>query len=490
MTKIASVEKLRLKFPGGESLLFKDLSSSFHKGEKVLFLGPSGCGKSTLLQVLTGLIPNSIEVPMKAEEIQIPDSWGYVFQDPDTQFCMPFVDEEIAFVLENLQVPRSEMKERIHYHLQEVGLKLEDIHTNIQTLSGGMKQRLAIASVMALNPDVLFLDEPTAMLDPEGTEQIWETIKRVGEDKTLLIVEHKLEHVIDIIERIVLFNENGEIIADGDKETVLSEHKQALIEQGIWYPGVWEDYLKRTNKQLPSVESSSQEPLLIVEDFKGYRWKETKIEVPKAEVTAGEWIAVIGENGAGKSTLLHAFMQFIKTTGIYQLEGQPVEKIKKLTNYLTFVFQNPEFQFVTNSVYEEIAYALRLDKVTEQEIDQKVTKLLHTFNLTKQKEQHPYLLSMGQKRRLSVAAAIVKEQKIILLDEPTFGQDAKNTFAMLELIEHWRRQGTTIIMVTHSPEITEHFVTRIWTVEDGRLVSDQTPAKYGSQRTEVVLSAT
>jgi energy-coupling factor transport system ATP-binding protein len=490
MTKIASVKNLRLKFPGGEFLLFKDLSSSFHKGEKVLFLGPSGCGKSTLLQVLTGLIPNSIEVPMKAEEIEIPESWGYVFQDPDTQFCMPFVDEEIAFVLENLQVPRSEMKERIHYHLQEVGLKLEDIHTNIQTLSGGMKQRLAIASVMALSPDVLFLDEPTAMLDPEGTEQVWETIKRVGEDKTLLIVEHKLEHVIDIIERIVLFNENGEIIADGHKETVLREHKEALIEQGIWYPGVWGDYLKRTNKQPSVVQNSGREPLLTLEDFKGYRRKETKIEVPKIEVGAGEWIAVIGENGAGKSTLLHALMKFIKTSGTYELEGQAVEKIKKLANYLTFVFQNPEFQFVTNSAYEEIAYALRIDKVNEKEIDEKVTELLHIFKLTKQKEQHPYQLSMGQKRRLSVAAAIVKEQKIILLDEPTFGQDAKNTFAMLELIEHWRKQGTTIIMVTHSPEIVEHFVTRIWTVSQGCLVSDITPKQYAEQHSELVLSAT
>src|SRR5690606_23422733 len=123
---------------------------SFTEGEKVLLLGPSGCGKSTILQVLCSIIPNTVEIPMKAEEIQIPKTWGYVFQDPDTQFCMPYVDEEIAFVLENLHTPREQMQEKITYFLEQVGLHLDDIHTPIQNLSGGMKQRLAIASVLAL----------------------------------------------------------------------------------------------------------------------------------------------------------------------------------------------------------------------------------------------------------------------------------------------------------------------------------------------------
>jgi energy-coupling factor transporter ATP-binding protein EcfA2 len=272
MTLAAQVEKLRLKFPGGKSLLFKDLSTSFYKGEKVLLLGPSGCGKSTLLQVLSGLIPRSIEVPIKAEAIVTPKSWGYVFQDPDSQFCMPYVDEEIAFVLENLQIPRENMPEKIEELLSMVGLKFDHIHTNINTLSGGMKQRLAIASVLAMDPDVLFLDEPTAMLDPEGTKEIWDIIKKIGSDKTCIIVEHKIDHVVDFVDRIIVFNNNGEIIADGNKEEIFSTYKQEFLQYGIWYPGVWEDYLKTYNKPVQNHLQEHKE-ILVLKDFKGYRKK-------------------------------------------------------------------------------------------------------------------------------------------------------------------------------------------------------------------------
>ncbi|HLR73964.1 MAG TPA: ABC transporter ATP-binding protein, partial [Virgibacillus sp.] len=167
------VKNLRLKFPGEGSLLFKDLSFTVKRGEKVLLLGPSGCGKSTLLQVLSGLIPHSIEIPLTYDAIQLPASYGFVFQDPDTQFAMPYVDEELGFVLENLQVPRQHMDKKINYALQQVGLGSLHPHTLIQHLSQGMKQRLALASVLLLEPDVLFLDEPSALLDPEGTGDIW-----------------------------------------------------------------------------------------------------------------------------------------------------------------------------------------------------------------------------------------------------------------------------------------------------------------------------
>jgi energy-coupling factor transport system ATP-binding protein len=472
MKSIAHVEKLRLKFSGGKSLLFKDLSSTFYQGEKVLLLGPSGCGKSSLLQVLTGLIPNSIDVPMKAESIKIPSSWGYVFQDPDTQFCMPFVDEEIAFVLENLQVPREEMPRKIEELLLKVGLKLDSTHTLINTLSGGMKQRLAIASVMALEPEVLFLDEPTAMLDPEGTKDIWNTIKQICHDKTVIIVEHKIDHVIDFVDRIILFDSKGQIIADGCKEEIFLNYKEEIKAQGIWYPGVWEDYVHERTYQIPEVHEDAME-VLTLDSFSGYRNKESKIHVQNCTVKAGEWIVIVGENGAGKSTLLHALIQFISTTGKYDLVGTDIKHITKLTNYLTFVFQNPEFQFVTNSVYEEIAYSLKIEKVPEQLIVKKVEELLSLFQLENHRNQHPYQLSVGQKRRLSVAASIVSDQKIMLLDEPTFGQDSKNTFALLELIEQYRRNGTTILMVTHDQNIETHFATRVWKIEEGELTCDR-----------------
>ncbi|MBA2871972.1 energy-coupling factor transport system ATP-binding protein [Anoxybacillus calidus] len=480
MEKVAFVEKLRLKFPGRDTLLFKDLSVSFHKGERVLLLGPSGCGKSTLLQVMAGLIPHSIDIPMKVENILIPKKWGYVFQDPDTQFCMPFVDEEIAFVLENLGVPREKMKERINELLELVDLRLPNPHVNIQTLSGGMKQRLAIASTFALNPDVLFLDEPTAMLDEEGTKTVWETIKQIADDKTIIIVEHKIEHVLDFVERIILFNHAGEIVADGEAETIFREYKNVIQQQGIWYPDVWNDYIKN-RLQRPAFHPQTE--ILRLQDFKGYRNKEVKIRIDEAVIYAGEWIAVTGENGAGKSTLLHAIMGLIRTDGICTLYGKAIQKIKNIANHIAFVFQNPEFQFVTNSVYEEIAYTLRLQKGAELEIEDTVTSMLKMFHLEDQKQQHPYQLSMGQKRRLSVAASIVNGQKLLLLDEPTFGQDAKNTFALLELLEEYRRQGSTIIMVTHDEHIVEYFATRRWEIENGCLIRDESLISYRSDST-------
>jgi energy-coupling factor transport system ATP-binding protein len=480
MEKVAFVEKLRLKFPGRDTLLFKDLSVSFHKGERVLLLGPSGCGKSTLLQVMAGLIPHSIDIPMKVENILIPKKWGYVFQDPDTQFCMPFVDEEIAFVLENLGVPREKMKERINELLELVDLRLPNPHVNIQTLSGGMKQRLAIASTFALNPDVLFLDEPTAMLDEEGTKTVWETIKQIADDKTIIIVEHKIEHVLDFVERIILFNHAGEIVADGEAETIFREYKNVIQQQGIWYPDVWNDYIKNRLQRPPF---HPQTEILRLQDFKGYRNKEVKIRIDEAVIYAGEWIAVTGENGAGKSTLLHAIMGLIRTDGICTLYGNSIQKIKNIANHIAFVFQNPEFQFVTNSVYEEIAYTLRLQKGAELEIEDTVTSMLKMFHLEDQKQQHPYQLSMGQKRRLSVAASIVNGQKLLLLDEPTFGQDAKNTFALLELLEEYRRQGSTIIMVTHDEHIVEYFATRRWEIENGCLIRDESLISYRSDST-------
>ncbi|WP_117168672.1 ABC transporter ATP-binding protein [Paraliobacillus sediminis] len=474
MPHITEVENLRLKFPGGSSLLFKDLSLSFKKGEKVLLLGPSGSGKSTLLQVLTGLIPNSIEIAMKADKIDTPNSWGYLFQDPDTQFCMPYVDEELAFVLENLQIPRAEMKTLMRNYLSQVGLSFDDLHTNIKTLSGGMKQRLALACVLALEPEVLFLDEPTAMLDPEGTKAVWDTIKKTEKDRTFIIVEHKIDHIIDIVDRVVILNETGKIIADGSSHDIFKAYKHLLIEQGIWYPEVWQDYLRKTKKVNPTIdENSNQAPALSLQNFTGYRGKTKKIEVDNLAVYPGEWIAVVGENGAGKSTLLHGLIQLIKTKGVYEIFDIDNRKVERMTDYISFVFQNPELQFITNATYDEIAYTLKLEKWSEDKIKERVTTLLNIFHLHHVQQNHPYQLSMGQKRRLSVAASIVNNQPILLLDEPTFGQDAKNTFSILEQLEDLRKTGSTIIMVTHDQQIVDHFASRVWTVKDGKLVEDR-----------------
>lgn len=476
------VTDLKLKFPGEQSLVFNDLTLTIPQGQKILLLGPSGCGKSTLLQVLSGIIPDSIEMPLKYEAIKRPDSWGFVFQDPDTQFCMAYVDEELAFVLENLHVSREKMEPMMVDILKDVGLHFENLHTPIHTLSQGMKQRLALASVLLLQPDVLFLDEPSALLDPAGTEQVWATVKDISADKTVVIVEHKIEHVTDLVERVVLFNHQGVIIADGEPNDIFHRYQEELIEYGIWYPTVWADYVDSTayeqmNRQRWE-ENLTQDAILKLEQFAGYREQEQKIMAQQASVRRGEWVTIVGPNGAGKTTLLLSLMQLLPTSGTYRLDGQMIEphitrrgkRKYSPPQQLAFVFQNPELQFLTNSIFDEVAYELKLSKQSSSaDIENKVRALLGSFDLTMNEDRHPYQLSIGQKRRLSIASAVVNGKDYMLLDEPTFGQDARNTFAILEMLETIRRQGTTIIMVTHDHHIVRHFAHQVWHIDRGRL---------------------
>lgn len=470
--KHISVTDLRLKFPGEDTLVFKDLSLSVQPGEKVLMLGPSGCGKSTLLQVLSGIIPDSIELPMKTTDIQLPDSWGFVFQDPDTQFCMTHVDEELAFVLENLQIPRGEMPALIEDVLERVDLHLEDPHTPINAMSQGMKQRLALASVLLLEPDVLFLDEPSALLDPEGTRQIWSSIRHATADKTVIIVEHKIDLIADWVDRVVLFNDHGVMIADGPPATVFADCQEALKRFGIWYPGVWEEYTasEAFQSMMKNRQAPSSQMKIHLQEFHGFRGNTKKITAEQATIQAGDWVTIVGENGSGKSTLLLSLMQLLRTDGVYELNGVPIvwkKKKRQLPEGLSLVFQNPELQFVTNSIMDELTVSLH--GMPKTEADRYAEEMIQLFNLPDSVSRHPYQLSTGQKRRLSVATALTPDTDILLLDEPTFGQDARNTFAILEKLEQLRTQGVTILMVTHDTEIVENFATVVWTVSDGML---------------------
>jgi energy-coupling factor transport system ATP-binding protein len=411
---------------------------------------------------------------MHADRHEVPDNWGFIFQDPDTQFCMPYVDEEIAFVLENRCKPREQMPKLIQHYLDMVDLKLENNHQLIRTLSGGMKQRLAIASILALEPEVLFLDEPTALLDPKGTEQLWQTVQKIGKVRTLIIVEHKIDHVLDFVDRVVLFNQCGEMFADGPDQETLSRYQDKLDEFGIWHPGIWSDYEK--NQIGNQINSEHAECILELKHFAVLRQKQVKFSAEHLCLNRGEWIAVIGENGAGKSTMIEGIMGLLRTHGQIRWSFDHPE------DHVQFVFQNPEYQFVTDSVEDELAFSLRVKKMDEEEIARRVDEHLERYALEKQRNQHPFQLSTGQKRRLSVASAMINHPNVLILDEPTFGQDARNTFALLDLFQQLRLKGTTIIMVTHEMEIVHHFATRVLTVENGRLVKDSVNGEGGEEK--------
>ncbi|MBL3398147.1 energy-coupling factor ABC transporter ATP-binding protein [Staphylococcus pasteuri] len=455
------VTNLRLKYPNGHRKIFDDLNLEIKDKEKVLLLGPSGSGKSTLLHVLSGIVPKLIELPMKYDTLEINDHNGVIFQDPDTQFCMPKVYEELAFVLENRQLPRKDMDEAIENALNSVNLNVNET-TQINHLSGGMKQKLAIVETILQQADTLFLDEPTAMLDVEATEDLWQRLIDLWQDQTVLIVEHKVEHIWQHVDRVLLMNYEGQIIADGSPEHILQHFEHLLSEYGVWHPKAW-NYAPEPKKITPS----TQQQLFKFNDGEILRSKKTLFKVDQLSINSGEWITITGKNGTGKTSLLESILQLIKYKGIMTYQNQELRKIKDASQHMYLVYQNPELQFITNSVYEEIF--IHYNHLDSTHADEKTLQLLELLNLTNVKNQHPYEISMGQKRRLSVATALSSDADIILLDEPTFGLDSHNTFQLIELFQERVSKGQSIIMVTHDPEIIKRYPTRRWAINNKQL---------------------
>lgn len=455
------IKDLRLKFPDAKERLFTDLSLDIKTHEKVLLVGPSGSGKSTLINVMGKLIPNTIEIPMKATEITS-SKGAYVFQDPDSQFTMPTVKEELAFVLENQNIPRKEMDQMFEQVLQTVGLNIESSQP-INTLSGGMKQKLAIASALLQDADTLYLDEPTSMLDSESALHLWQTIVNVWRDKTVVIVEHRVEYIWDIVDRVILMNDKGEIVYTGDAATCLKEYRELLDAFGVWHPLSWENApeFKR--------EEKTGEIILQLHDLEINRGKKEILSVPKLNVSKGEWITLEGENGSGKTSLLLAIMKLIKSQGDIIFLDKKINKTKEYKGKVFPVFQNPELQFMTNSVIEEVQINYELSEKNEV-AKEKAMSLLKMFGIEHLQELHPLEISTGQKRRLSVATAMSKVPKVLLFDEPTFGLDQVSTFNLLKIFNTLVNNGVTIIMITHDENIKKRYPSRRLII-DSRLLT-------------------
>lgn len=473
------VEQLRLKFPGEDSLVFQDLSISIKHQEKVLILGPSGSGKSTLLQVLSGIIPSFYEVPLTYQSLKRAEQWGYVFQDPETQFCMNIVNEELAFVLENRNIDRDQMEPLMQQVLEQVGLNI-DLHTPISSLSQGMKQRLALASVLLLEPSIIFLDEPSALLDPEGKTHIWSSLRHTLQHHTVVVVEHHIDGILDWFDRIIILDHQGAIIAEGNATEIFHKQRHLLDQYGIWHPHSWESFLTESSP-LPKdkkIRNNLQLPILQLRDYDALRGGQSVCYAHDADAFRGDWITITGRNGAGKSSLLLSLAGLIESRGSLFLNEKLVKQHKKhIPAELSLIFQSPELQFIADTVLDELlislappeqAYKAFIKKQGKQYLSFIQERLAH-YQLDLPLDRHPYQCSVGQKKRLSLLTAFVKHTPILLLDEPTFGQDARNTFIILRTLMELTEQGATIIMITHDPMIVNHLATKQWHISDGKL---------------------
>ncbi|GIN65466.1 energy-coupling factor transporter ATPase [Bacillus sonorensis] len=501
MNSYLGCSNLSVRFYHRSETILDRVSLSIDKGEKVLILGPSGSGKSTLISALSGIIPDHIEAEVSGE-VNRRKSTGVMFQDPDSQFCMLHVDEEIAFSLENRCIPREEMDQMISSFMEQVGLNI-DKKTPIEALSGGMKQRLALACLLALEPEVLFFDEPTAQLDPASRKDIFALLKDVSETtgQTMVFVEHVLDGCIEWMDRVILLSENGRIIGDGIPEDILRRFQRQMKEAGIWqpklYPAVWEEVVEDENHPLAAKLSAKLKikelsekngtpdsgPLIRTEDAAiGYR-KKTVADGINLQIQKGAWVSVIGKNGSGKSTFLKSLIRLeaVKKGRIY-VEDRELKKWsdKALYDKAGFVFQNPELQFIQDTVFEEIAFGARQRHWPEEQIKRKTSELLTEFGLASHAKVHPFTLSLGQKRRLSVATMLLFDQDVLLLDEPTFGQDQKTAGELIKRLKERQERGTTIIMVTHDMDIVDQHSDQVIVFHHGKAAYQGTPYRLFS----------
>lgn len=488
------VEGLTVKYPGRRRPALEEISFSVQPGELVLVLGPSGCGKSTLALCLNGVIPHAIAATMDGhvrvaglDTRQVPlsrlsEKVGVVFQDPEAQFCLLTVEEEVAFGLENLGVPPDEMPGRIAAALELVGLA-ELRERRIDRLSGGQKQRLALACVLAMGPEILVLDEPTAHLDPQAAADLFATLARLkaAGRHTIVVIEHRLDDLMPLVDRVLLFGPEGRLLAEGTPRELFAAYRQELDRFGIWIPQVTElafrlaeagveigrlpltveeaaetlaPRLGRARRHwLPLVDPPERQPAVEVRRL-SYRYPSgpQALDEVSLAIPEGSFFALVGPNGAGKSTLaLHLVGVLEPPPEAVWLLGRPLRAYRRqeLPRVASYVFQNPEHQFLTGTVYDEVAFGLRVQGLPEREVEARVRAVLEEFGLAVLARAHPFTLSQGEKRRLSVATALVLRPRLLILDEPTFGQDRRTTALIMGRLRELVRSGGTVVAITH-----------------------------------------
>ena len=498
--------------PGRPEPVISGLNLTINPGEKVLLLGTSGAGKSTLLHAIAGVLHDddgesaggTITINGQAPA-EARGTAGMMQQDPESSIVMATVGNDVAFGPENLRVPREEIWDRVTEALTAVGLNHLPLDHPSSALSGGQKQRLGLAGILSMHPGAMILDEPTANLDPSGVQEVRDSILSAAEatGATLLVVEHRVSIWAPHMDRIIVLGEGGTITHDGAPDTVLTEARQELIDAGVWVP----NYVPRApqNGDIAGGDvagnSEHGEALLRAENLSITRAQPTPkqrrarrrtikrlgdtpapapVDLPvlrggiNLTLHAGEHLSVLGPNGAGKSTLALTLAGLLTapdgtltaTDALRNHGGQtahwdvPTWTPAQMLSRIGYVFQEPEYQFIRGTVREELELgprrlaALTRNPLDEDELAARTNDLAARLRLNHLLDANPFTLSGGEKRRLSVASALATAPKILILDEPTFGQDARTWAELVDLIRELLAGGTAVISITHDEDYT------------------------------------
>ena len=519
MDKYISFNQFTFQYDAQAEATLKDISFDIAKGEKVLILGPSGSGKSTLAQCLNGIIPNihkgqaQGQVRIDGQDIfkqSIYDKSqlvSTVLQDPDGQFIGLTVAEDLAFALENDCADQSEMKDKVALWAERLDLT-SLLNHRPQDLSGGQKQRVSLAGVLIDESPILLFDEPLANLDPKSGQETIDLIDKIHKEvgATTIIIEHRLEDVLyRPVDRILLVNE-GELLFNGSPDELLSS--KLLLENGIREP-LYVTVLRQLgfdtrsaqnlsqldaldlsdlalpDRVLKDKRDSSSDSILKVEGLSvSYGDNPAIIEDLSFSLKKGERLAIVGKNGAGKSTLAKALCGFVPSQGRLIYKGQDIsqDSIAERSERIGFVLQNPNQMISQTMIFDEVALGLRLRGIEEAEVEERVHEVLKTCGLYSFRKWPISALSFGQKKRVTIASILVLKPEIIILDEPTAGQDYKTYTDIMTFLDSLQKQGHTIVMITHDMQLMLEYSDRCLVVVEGKVIADGNPVTILNQK--------
>jgi energy-coupling factor transport system ATP-binding protein len=488
------VENLSFRYRDRQSAAIHNISFDANPGEILLIAGASGCGKTTLIRCINGLIPRSYKgeisgrITVSGEEVKdwplsrISQKIGTVLQDPERQILGTKVLNEVAFGLENLGMPREEILQRVQSALDVLEIShLRDRDTF--TLSGGEKQKVALAGVVAMRPSLLLLDEPLASLDPASAWDSLNTVRLLAnQGMTVLLVEHRVEDVLRIQPERVMFMSEGEIRYLGNLSGLskVVNYREVKLPADDIMELAKEDPAPVKLKLLPTAAEAApeKEALVRFENVAfGYEPGQQVLHGINLEIKRGDIIAVLGPNGAGKTTFVkHAIGLLKPRSGRVLVNRQDTRQasVAEIAGTLGYVFQSPSHMLFAPTVYEELSFGPKNLKHSQEQIETEVKEALQTVNLADKEKDPPLALSFGQQKRVSIAAILAMRSRILVMDEPTAGQDYQNYMNFMDAI--LEMPGfEAILFITHDVDLAVIYANRVLMIADGRLVADGTP---------------